>query len=173
MAKKKNKSSSEVSMENVCDYLGKKCFGPVKFYTKPNKKTGVRIIPQYPQTMGNTMAVSEAKVVDKKVLRIQDSNEFKAAKDKIKYSIMFDNTLIIKTKLNLDLSELTVDGEAYKISKLAYADSFIYSIKHPDIKKFAPHIVNAFTLSILADEKEKEEENELEKNNANDEEGNE
>lgn len=169
----KKLQQESVNMSSVCDFLGKKCRGPIQFYLRENRTTGIRILLEADGTVSPQTTPEDP--------------EFKDVKEKeIAYSTLPGNKLKVLTKVDLDISELTIVSasgltETYSVEKQS-SDStgyyknyktqgkevsprWMYTIdmSHRGEKDVTAHskdedliepLVNAFVLAILSDRKE-------------------
>ena len=143
---KNRKLQEAATMASVCDYMGKKCYGPIKFYAVEDNTTGIKILTE---------------ATGKKSPSVMLSDDFiEIRENEIKTGVFPPDWLIIKTKIDLDLSELTVNDETYNITKRPYAQSWVYFIKVPDIESYQQDIINAFVLAILVDRQKEDQKEE-------------
>lgn len=148
--KKADKINESVNMSKVCDRIGKTCKGPIEFYLLEGNRTGFII---------NRFAVlSEAdEGASSSVLMSDDFMDI--LENEVKYHTMPPDRVVIKTEIDLDLAEVTVDDEKYPIAKYrppGLSKTWVYLIRVPDIEKYAKEVVNAFVLAILVDRKQEE-----------------
>jgi hypothetical protein len=171
--KAKQVQRESVSMSRVCDFLGKKCSGPVQFYLRENNTTGIRVLLEADGTAPPPQSSSDP--------------EFSVVKEKdIAYSLLPPSKLKILTKIDLDISQLEIVSssgttETFPIQKQSSDSTMYYKNYQTKGNEVSPRwiytvdmskseegnapanandenlieaLVNAFVLAILSDRKE-------------------